>query len=162
MGLVYLRKKIDSIGLFTGLGIIAILILATLISPLSEYTYGALLPFLGFVLMISIRWRDIPVGGWSESLLFYVSVLLLVGAVMIITKVYDISPILKNSYSAFYPDLLMIMLDWGRKPVLTFATHSIAGFYFFIFFLLNYKTYQIKRERKFLLVAYLFLISSLF
>lgn len=161
---ILLQQKVNYLSFFLGTGIILTLVLATIISPFQRYAYGAMLPFLGYIVLICIPWKEIGIFSIStaKQVLSLVSIILLIISFFIITKAYDISPFIKNIYSAFYQDLLTIMLDWGRKPVLTFASHSIAGFYYFIFFLLNYKTYRVSKEKKFLFISYLFIFSSLF
>src|SRR5260370_9150103 len=50
-----------------------------------------------------------------------------------------------------------------RKPVLTFGTHSLAGFFLYLFFYVNLQTYRLKGGKLFLSFAlcYLFLTLSL-
>jgi len=67
-----------------------------------------------------------------------------------------VSQLFINFYSDFYNELLPNMLSRG-KPVFTFATHSIAGFYMFIFFYLNLKCFHVLQEKKFLIMAFAYL-----
>jgi hypothetical protein len=64
-------------------------------------------------------------------------------------------------YTYFYPELLpaMFML---RKPVLTFCTHSVAGFFIFLFFWVNLRTYEVRRTVSNLCFAIMYLVFSLF
>jgi hypothetical protein len=64
--------------------------------------------------------------------------------------------LLSNSYSQFYPELVPAMLGL-HKPVLTFGTHSLAGFFLYLFFWLNWETYKARRSP----LALFFAVSEL-
>jgi hypothetical protein len=52
-----------------------------------------------------------------------------------------VSEFLTSWYSQFYPELVPGMLAL-HKPVLTFGTHSLAGFFTYLFFWLNWEGYK--------------------
>ncbi|OCB76568.1 hypothetical protein LPBF_06455 [Flavobacterium crassostreae] len=64
-------------------------------------------------------------------------------------------------YTAGYDALLPNMLS-GLKPVTTFATHSIAALFLFLFFYLNIKAYKSLKKNIYLLTAIIFLLLLLF
>ena len=47
-------------------------------------------------------------------------------------------------YNAFYPELLGNMVTIFNKPVLTFATHSIAGFMIYLFFYMQLRGWRLR------------------
>ena len=61
-------------------------------------------------------------------------------------------------YSAFYDSLVPNMLA-GGKPVLTFGSHSVASFFFFLFSYLNARTYATRGGWFALLMAVLYLVA---
>jgi hypothetical protein len=109
--------------------------LFTLTSPLDEITPGALALFacLSFMLLLDLRRLHLPVWGmWTMVGLHGLALVL--GAALAL-DVPGTDPFFKRFYSAFYPQLLTWMLDWFDKPVLTFGTHSLAAYFYYLFFL---------------------------
>lgn len=60
-------------------------------------------------------------------------------------------------YTAFYPELVINMLNLG-KPVIVFGTHSVSAFYMFVFFFLNLKTFESFNKKRYLLYAINYLV----
>lgn len=87
-----------------------------------------------------------------------ISVILGVGIILQYGPIMDF---LIEHYTYFYPDLLPVMFTM-RKPVLTFCTHSVAGFFLFLFFWMNLRTYEVRRKISNLCFAIIYLIFSLF
>lgn len=88
----------------------------------------------------------------------------LLSAFLGISIILQYGPILGfliEHYNYFYPELLPAMFLL-RKPVLTFCTHSIAGFFVFLFFWMNLRTYEIRRTVSNLCFAIMYLVFSLF
>jgi len=141
--------------------IVTVLLLSTLVSPFRIYSYGALLPFIGYCCLISNRWDYLINISVYKNMLVIVSTLFLLASVFVITKIVDIDFVLFKNYSGLNQGTtaLMILL---RKPVFTFVTHSYAGFYHFLFFYLNFKTFESLKSRTCLWISILFIVSNLF
>jgi hypothetical protein len=73
-----------------------------------------------------------------------------------------VKKVLLDHYAVFYHELLENMLLF-RKPVLTFGTHSLAGFFLYIFFYLNLRIYRASGRKLFYVfsVSYLLLTFAL-
>lgn len=86
-------------------------------------------------------------------------ILITIGFFMIFGNV-PIGKMLINYYSDFYPELVPNMVERG-KPVISFGTHSIAAFYMFLFFFLNFKTYQTLNKKIYFLISLVYLYFCL-
>ena len=111
----------------------------------------ALFALLGFMLCINagrLRCANL------SSLLAFVSIVNISVGVAMVT-VEQASNFMLVHYNNFYDDLLSHMMA-TYKPVTTFATHSVAGFFAYIFFFLNLRTYQKSGKRLHLCLAILY------
>jgi hypothetical protein len=61
-----------------------------------------------------------------------------------------------NYYSAAYQELVAFMI-LTNKPVFTFASHSIAGFFFFLFFFMHFQKYKLTNSRINLIISLCFI-----
>lgn len=143
------------------LSIPAILIVCTFISPLMRVEFGSIYIYfmIGFSYLLrlkNIRWH--PVLGKAFLLVNVVNIGVGIG---IIVQYESLLQFLKAHYTYFYPELLPIMFTL-HKPVITFGTHSVAGFFFFLFFWLNLRTYQVTNKRFYLCLAVIYSVFSLF
>ena len=159
--LLFLNKDVNVNSVFFGILILLELLLATFVSPFPRISYGAILPFLGYITLISNNWDYIVPIQFFKNILLFVSLVFLFFSFCIITKVFDVDSVLVNYYSGLNPTTMKFMLLL-RKPVFTFVVHSYAGFFHFIFFYLNYKTFKCFKIKYFLFISILFMISSVF
>ncbi len=113
-------------------------------------------------LIYAMRLERIRFPEWLVKLCAVVNVLNITMALMILTGSESVDHFIESYYSAFYPELVPNMLLL-RKPILTFATHSLAGLFFYLFFYLSFETYKVKRKRIFFVftLCYLFLMIAL-
>ena len=156
------RGLMDGLPLVCSAAIPAVMLIATLLSPLTEFAYGAVLVYGLLAILLSLRLDNLVIPAGFRRLLLAVSLVNAVGAVLLLLQNPEARQFLLDNYSAAYPDLVPFMLDEG-KPVLSFASHSIAGFYFYLFFLLNVETFRSGAGRLHLLaaVSYLLLMITL-
>ncbi|BCC14771.1 hypothetical protein [Bacillus cereus] len=87
-----------------------------------------------------------------------------ISAIFSFSIIFGFTPIvdiLENWYSYFYDELISsaILL---KKPVNTFTTHSIAGFYSFIFFLMNILTFVVLKRKIHLLYSLMYMMFLFF
>lgn len=111
----------------------------------------ALFALLGFMLCINAG--RLKCGKLSSLLAFVSIVNISVGVAMV--AVEQVSTFMFVHYNNFYDELLPRMIA-TYKPVTTFATHSVAGFFAYIFFFLNLRTYQKSGRRLHLGLAILY------
>lgn len=148
LGLLMLktRTRLNPLCVILSLIIVPLLLLFSLTSGLPRYTPGALAGYLVLSLMFSSNLYEINCTGGLEPLFTLVNLVNITAGFCIIAGEPHVSDFLIAHYSNAYPELLPNMLSW-RKPVLTFATHSLAAFYLYLFFFANLRTFQVKRRR---------------
>jgi hypothetical protein len=80
------------------------------------------------------------------GLLKYALIITLIGQIVLSYGIFSENDILREFlleyYSSGYPELLYTMMG-EFKPVTTFATHSVAAFFHFIFFFLSLQSYRV-------------------
>jgi hypothetical protein len=147
--LVRLDGTLERHSLILSFSIIAILLVSTLASALHDYHPGAMIGYLTFAAACCVPFRDLRVGGWLLLVVSLVNIMLGAG---IVIGVDWVNAWFVAHYSAYYPELLVFMTAL-HKPVLTFATHSLAAMGFYILFWLCLETYKVRGQRMFLVCA---------
>jgi hypothetical protein len=99
----------------------------------------------------------------KKEIVFFqiLNMFMLVLAILIISKNASIGSFLTNYYSAGYDILVQRMMQSG-KPVVTFGTHSIAAMFYYLFFFMNIKEYEVSKSKKSLLLALLNIVAMFF
>lgn len=131
--------------------------IATLFSPFTEIAYGALMPISLLTALLCVQLRWIPGTTALQRTFTIINWVNLLAVVLIVAEVREVSRLLIDSYSAFYPELVPSMLGAG-KPVLTFATHSLAGFFFYLFFYMCLRSYVVTGRRLHYLFAFSYVV----
>lgn len=150
----YYRLAVSTLILIPGLLVVSLLIGMTFLSPYSQLTPGAFIPYLTFTLLCSVRIDRLQLNRSQLKFLVWLTVLLAALCFMAFFRVGTVMNI-QESYYQMFPDLYKFMMKWANKPVLMFATHSVAGFaYYLIGFCLfaAYIRYQDMKSRWLLLV----------
>jgi hypothetical protein len=129
-----------------------VLFAATMISPFPDYKWGGLLPYFVLAILLTINLRDLTLGDSLRSCLAVANLINVAVGIAVIAHVDLVGNILTNLYSAGYPELVPYMMSVG-KPVLTFATHSIGAFFYYLFFFINFETYKVHKNWKSLVFA---------
>jgi hypothetical protein len=136
---------------------------------LFTYTSGmrrtALVETIGFgvlAFVYSMKLERMRLPEWIVRFYAVVNIINITAGLMILAGSESVNHFLVDHYSAFYPELVPNMLLL-RKPVLTFATHSLAGFFFYLFFYASFQTYKLNRKGPYLAfsVCYVFLMIAL-
>lgn len=130
----------------------AVLLTCTLFSPLLEYAWGAGISFVLLSVLLCVRLRDLVAGRAVFRLFFLVNLVNLAAAALLTFRTPWLVDFVIENYSMGYPELVPSMLASG-KPVLMFGSHSLAGFFFYAFFLLALELYRATRRRAVLLAA---------
>lgn len=130
----------------------------SMFSNLEEISFGAYIPILAISIMYLLDLKKIKCNYKIDKILLIVNIINTVLNLMIISGNENIMEFIKNFYSASYDNLLLYMFN-QNKPVLTFGTHSIAGFYTFILLYLNYLMYKYKHKNLNFLFSLMYLFS---
>ncbi|MBU0911557.1 MAG: hypothetical protein KKF22_03360 [Gammaproteobacteria bacterium] len=113
------------------LSFMLLLVVMTILSPFSQITMGAVVPYLTFLLVCSTNIRSVILTKAQRRVVIFVVALIIVCCFLV---VFDFKPFIaiQESYYQMFPDLFDFMMNWAKKPVLMFATHSVAGFAYFL------------------------------
>ncbi|MFZ4262392.1 hypothetical protein ACFRAE_10125 [Sphingobacterium sp. HJSM2_6] len=126
-----------------------------------EFSFGIFPSFFLLFLMYFLNLKEINNGKvLIISFLLSTYIVCLFGFGIIVQNDLIINLIL-DKYVASYEDLVPNMLAL-RKPVGTFATHSIAALFIFLFLYLNLKTFIIKHKNIYLINAFLLFLLLIF
>lgn len=127
----------------------------------TKYSFGIYPNFLFLSLLFFLDLKDIRVNSIVRtSFLICTGVIIFLGF-GVVSSSQAVLQFILNYYIAGYDNLLPNMLA-GFKPVGTFATHSIAALFLFIFFYLNIKSYEVLNKFIYLLFAIILLILLFF
>jgi hypothetical protein len=156
--IIFKTKKLPSY--LTSLALlfaVPMLLLFSVTSKLSTYTPGALIAYVVISGMFLVNVKDVEFSPWVNRVIIGTNIvnILLCGAVLLESS--RVNDFLTAHYSMFYPELVPNMLHL-REPVLTFATHSLAGFFLYLFFYANFQAYKILGGKLFLAFALCYLI----
>lgn len=112
---------------------LALLALFTLTAPFAEYSPGVVMLYLALALLFVADLRTVR-SKWADRAFQLVTVVSLGLGYAVVADVAAVDRVLIQWYSAFYQELVSNMVVLGDKPVLTFATHSMAGFMIYLLF----------------------------
>ena len=119
---------------------------------LSELTLTPLSLFCPLALLLSVQAGKLRCGSLAR-LLAVVSIANVCMGIAMLT-VEPVGDFMAAHYNDFIDGLVGDMIA-ANKPVLTFATHSVAGMFAYLFFWLNFRTYQKTGKRLHLVLAVL-------
>jgi hypothetical protein len=136
---------------------VPMLLLFSVTSKLSTYTPGALAAYVVISCMFLVNVRQIEFPASVNKVFIGVNVVNILFCIAVLLESSRINDFLSAHYSMFYPELVPNMLRF-KEPVLTFATHSLAGFFHYLFFYANFQTYKILGRKLFLAFALCYLV----
>jgi hypothetical protein len=163
MALLLRKRGILSVLAVVNVALINVIVLAcTLFSPLTEYAYGGYIPILLFSVLFCVNVKDIRLTVTTRRLFDAANAINLALAGLLLLQVPGVTDFFLKYYAYGYDELVPYMLEEG-KPVLTFGSHSLAGFFFYLLFYLTLQTFISLRSKLNLLyaVCYLALLVSL-
>lgn len=155
---IYTQKKVDLMSFYIVILINSSLWLSTLLTQANLNSFGTSISFMNLSLLLCLDFKELKISKKSYKYTFFLTNIINIALGMLI--VFDNANILefiKNYYSAFYDDLLLYMLS-SNKPVNTLASHSLAGFYHFIFFILNILSYKKSGKNIYLIMSIFYMI----
>jgi hypothetical protein len=134
--------------------IVVVLVACTFmtLSHAFRFAWGVFAEFGLLALIFSLDLRRVRPGR-LVSIAFVISnvIWIVCGAGVLIGNEW-VGQFLTAWYSQFYSELLPMMLGF-HKPILTFGTHSLAGFFTYLFFWVNWERFTTRRNRLFLAFA---------
>jgi hypothetical protein len=139
---------------------IPLLVAFTALSPIREYSFGELTAFVVVSALFMMNLRRLKMTRWLLNLFIIISIINIAGGLFILFGSELVTRVLVTYYSHFYPDLVPAML-LVRKPVLTFGTHSLAGFFLYLFFYMSLRSYKVKGKRVYLVLALCYVCLTL-
>jgi hypothetical protein len=137
---------------FISLPIVIVMIACTFSIGGFRIGWGCFAEFSLLALILALDLRSVRPGRFAQAAFVIANVLNIACGIAIIVGNEWIAQFLPAFYSSFYPELVPAMLSL-HKPVLTFGTHSLAGFFLYLFFWLNWETYKARRSALALLFA---------
>jgi hypothetical protein len=129
------------------LGMMALPLLFTITSGLGEYSPGVIFIYLQLALLYVANLRTLAPSAVVPIGFFVINLVSIVMGFALALDVKVADEFVKANYSAFYKELVSNMVDIFSKPVLTFGTHSTAGFMYYLFFYLCFTTYRTAGSR---------------
>jgi hypothetical protein len=134
------------------------LLVATIFSPFPELRWGGLIGYLVVAVLFAMNLHRLRAALYLERAFAVSNVVSILLGIAVLVGVEPIRNFFVTYYSAFYPELLEFMTTQG-KPVLSFGTHSLAAFFFYLWFWLCFETYKVRHNRWYLgfAVSYIFL-----
>jgi hypothetical protein len=133
-----------------------IVLLCTLFSPLTAFAYGGYIPILLFSVLFCVSVRDIRLTAAARRLFDIANAINLTLALLLLVQVPVVTDFFLRYYAYGYEELVPYMLEEG-KPVLTFGSHSLAGFFFYLLFYLTLQTFLRLGSKLNLLYAFCYL-----
>ena len=145
------------------LSIVPLLLLFSSTTQLPVLRFGALPSYglLSLLYLTDIRYISAP--RWLDQLWKLVNGINIAMGIAILLGVRSVQDFIIAHYAYAGEGLLAAMMLL-RKPVLTFASHSIAGFFFYLFFWINLQAYKSRRQKIFMFfaVSYVVLVLAVF
>ncbi|HSS96386.1 MAG TPA: hypothetical protein VLK33_05130 [Terriglobales bacterium] len=123
--------------------LITLIVLGTVISPFYEYRWGGLIGYVALALLLTLNFRNVSGRNYLPFVFKLTNIINIVFGAAIVLGSEPVRAAFVQYYSAFSPDLVDFMTSIG-KPVLTFGTHSLAAFFFYLLFWMNFETYKIR------------------
>ncbi len=137
--------------------IILILFIATANSPFKTISWGAFPVYFSIALIYLINLKMVSSKPFLPLFLVFINFINLAWAIGLIFQLDSFIHLTTQYYTCWYDELLEYMLVL-HKPILVYGSHSVAAFFFYIFFLLNIETYTYKHNRLYLVFSILYIL----
>lgn len=129
------------------------MVVGTLVSPAHDLVYGVLADYVLLSLVYCLNLRGVASPRVLRGAFILANLLNFTLGVGIVFAVPAVTSFVVDYYSNFYSDLVRNAAVTLGKPILTFSTHSLAGFFLYLFFYLNLRSHQAGGNVFFLLAA---------
>ena len=148
--ILFVKNGVNVSGVKYAILIISLTLLFTLLG-LFKYNEIAintslLIQIIIFSLILMISYTKIKITKNIIYLFNIVNIINIALGLLIILNNMSVKDFFMKYYSAFYPELMSYML-MNNKPVLYFGSHSIAGFFIYLFFYMNFLLYKKNKSK---------------
>ncbi len=127
-------------------------LIMTLLWPYAEPALGGMAFYLAMASVFALNLHYGRASDRLSGLLALVTLAMLIVGGYVLAGDERAGTVLTTHYAIAYPELVPFMLTL-KKPVFTFGSHSIAGFFYFLLFYLNLETFRARRKFRYLLLA---------
>ena len=161
--LIFIQRRITIIAFFISMSINFLLAFFTLISPFNEYSFGNIIYYLAFTLMLCLYIKDVEFTRFMFKLFTLANIInIFLGFYIIFVEFGAIGEFIYNYYSLYDSQQVFDMII-RNKPVLFFGAHNRAAFHLFLFLFLTILTYFITKKKLYLLMSlcYVYIIYFL-
>jgi hypothetical protein len=139
----------------------AIILFFSFTSGLHKFALGALLPFSVLALVLLLRIGDVRLDDLSQKFFMLANCINLFLGVGMILGLEWVESLIGNYYAYIDSAFVVERMISAHKPVVTFYTHSIAAFIFYLFFYLNLRSFCAKRKKIYGVLAFSYLVLIL-
>jgi hypothetical protein len=136
---------------------IGLLLLFTMVSPFPEISPGVVFIYIAIAILYVLNLREVVAPRALRRFYLAINIVSLGLGFATAFNLPWADWLLITYYSAFYRELVSNMVG-ADKPVLTFATHSMAGFMIYLLFYISLVTYRRRRELLILVIACLHVV----
>jgi hypothetical protein len=162
---ICLQRKLPLNMSILSISMISVLLIYTLITANSSFQgdlrIGGFIPYIVFALLLITNLKNVKLDNSIIKLFNIVNIINIALAVAQIISLDFVNNIVRNFY-AFGSLRVIGEMIYYHKPIITFGSHSIAGFYCYIFFFLNFKTYSVTKIKKNYIFALCYLLILFF
>lgn len=134
------RRQTPALLAAAALAVITVPTLFTITSPFEQTSAGVVMLYVAQTLLFMVDLRGVR----SRSVVTAFSVITAISLALgyaLAANASQADRAMLQWYAAFYPELISNMVGIDDKPVLTFATHSMAGFMIYLFFYLHWRAW---------------------
>src|SRR5579864_1602489 len=131
-----------------------------LVSRPFEIDAGLFIKFCALTLILTLNLRTLRPGPFVEAVFALTNSVNIMGGIAILAGNEWIADFIPKYYWTSDAGLMPRMLSL-HKPVLTFGSHALAGFFLYLFFWVNWERYRSSRSRLALLFALCYFILLL-
>jgi hypothetical protein len=157
------RGILSMVSVVNAAAINVILLVCTLFTPFVKVAYGGYIPILLASALFCVSMRDVSLTTGVRRLFDAANIANIILGTLLVLQAPAVVQFFFDNYSYGYDDLLPYMLAEG-KPVLTFGSHSLAGFFYYLLFYLTFQTFVTTSSKLNLIFAacYLALLTCLY
>lgn len=140
-----------------------------IVTLIAQYKYddyhvslARIAPLIVLIYASHIKIIKIPSFTLMKKLLHFFCIVCIVINVSILLNNTPVIKFICNNYNQYFDLALHYSILVGHKPVMTFGVHTYAAYFYFIFFILCYYTYERTKENIFLLYSLFLCIFCFF
>jgi len=134
------RRQTPALLAAAALAVITVPTLFTITSPFEQTSAGVVMLYVAQTLLFMVDLRGVRSRSVVTAFSGITAISLALGYALA-ANVTQADRAMLQGYAAFYPELISNMVGIDDKPVLTFATHSTAGFMIYLFFYLHWRAW---------------------